>query len=86
VVITAPLGDELVACVADAFAGRIELRYRPDLMPPARYTGDYHGDPASRQTPEQEAAWREVLRPAEILLDFDDLAGEHPLTLSPNLR
>lgn len=86
VVITAPLGEELAARIAAAFPGRIELSYRPDLMPPARYTGDYHGDPAWRQSPEQAAAWLEVLQPAEVLLDFDDLTGQHPLTLSPNLR
>lgn len=86
VLITAPLGDELVGRVAAAYPGQVEVLYRPDLMPVARYSGDYHGDRAWKQTPEQEAAWREVLARAEVLLDFDDLTGDHPLTLSPNLR
>ncbi|MDQ3692124.1 MAG: D-2-hydroxyacid dehydrogenase [Chloroflexota bacterium] len=86
VLITAPLGDELAGRIAAAEPDRIELLYRPDLLPPARYPGDYHGDPAWRQTPEQAAAWRALLDRAEILLDFDDLLGEHPLVVSPHLR
>lgn len=86
VLITAPLGDELAARVAAAEPDRIELHYRPDLLPPARYLADYHGDPAWRQTPPQTTAWRELLAQAEVLLDFDDLLQEHPLTLSPHLR
>ncbi len=85
VVITAPLGEELAERIAAAYPERIEVLYRPDLMPPARYSGDYHGDPAWRQTPEQAAAWLKLLERAEILLDFDDLTRQHPLTLSPNL-
>ena len=86
VVLTAPIGEELVGRIAAAYPDRVELHYRPDLMPPPRYTGDYHGDYHHwKQTPEQEAAWREVLANAEVLFDFDDLVKEHPLTLSPNL-
>lgn len=87
VVLTAPIGDELAGRIAAAYPDRIELHYRPELMPPARYIGDYHGDYHHwKQTPEQEAAWRGVLARAEVLFDFDDLIKEHPLSLSPNLR
>jgi phosphoglycerate dehydrogenase-like enzyme len=87
VVITAPIGEELAGRIASAYPEQVELHYRPELMPPPRYSGDYHGDYHHwTQTPEQEAAWREVLQRAEVLFDFDDLIKEHPLTLSPNLR
>ena len=87
VVLTAPIGEELAGQIAAAYPDRIELHYRPELMPPSRYIGDYHGDYHSwKQTSEQEAAWREVLARAEVLFDFDDLIKEHPLTLSPSLR
>lgn len=86
VLLTAPIGKDLVARIAAAEPDRIELLYRPDLLPPARYIADYHGDPAWRQTPAQEAEWRALLARAEVLLDFDDRLPEHPLALSPNLR
>ncbi len=84
--ITSPLEPEHATRIAAAHPDRLELIYRPDLMPPPRYAADHGGDPAWRRTPEQQAEWRRLLRQAEVLWDF--AAGETagPLELSPKLR
>ncbi|MDP9363550.1 MAG: D-2-hydroxyacid dehydrogenase [Chloroflexota bacterium] len=85
-VIASPLEAEHAARIAAAEPDRLELVYRPDLLPPPRYPADHGGDPAWRRSPEQRAEWHALLRRAEILWDF--AAGEEagPLKLSPGLR
>lgn len=85
VMITSPLEAEHAARIAAAQPGRIELVYRPDLMPPMRYAAD-HGDPAWRRSPEQRAEWRALLARAVILWDFATGEDGGPLELSPRLR
>ncbi|MBA3451272.1 MAG: D-2-hydroxyacid dehydrogenase [Chloroflexia bacterium] len=83
--ITSPLEAEHAERIASAFADRVDVTYRPDLMPALRYRGD-HGDPAWRRTPEQEREWHELLRRAEILLDFPQNESIPLLELAPRLR
>ncbi len=70
VVIASPLEEKHAARIAAAYPDRVEVIHRPDLLPPPRYEADHDGDPAWRRTPEQEAAWREMLGRAEVLWDF----------------
>lgn len=85
VMIASPLEPEHVTRIAAVDPARVELLYRPDLMPDPRYVAD-HGDPAFRRTPEQDAEWRAMLRRADVLFDFSLVEGEPPLALSPKLR
>lgn len=85
VMIASPLEAEHAGRIAEEFRGRIELIYRPDLMPETRYVGD-HGDPAYRRTSEQEGEWRALLRRAEVLWDLPQAEGMPVLELAPRLR
>ena len=86
IMITSPLEPEHAVRIAAAHPDRLDVIYRPDLMPPPRYCADHGGDPAWRRTPEQRAEWLALLHRAQVLWDF--AAGEErgPLELSPNLR
>ena len=83
--IASPLEPEHAARIAAAHPDRLELIYRPDLMPPPRYVAD-HGDPGWRRTPAQQAEWHALLRRAEVLWDFSAGEEQGPLALSPRLR
>lgn len=84
VAIASPLEAEHVERIAAAFPDRVEVRYRPDLMPVPRYVAD-HGDPAFRRTPEQSADWRAMLRDADAAWDFPTDGDAGPLDLCPRL-
>lgn len=49
---------------------RLNVVYRPDLIPAPRYAADHTG-PARELSEEQENEWRAYLKGAEILFDFD---------------
>jgi phosphoglycerate dehydrogenase-like enzyme len=66
VLIASPLEAELAARV-QAADPRAEVRYEPDLLPPARYPADHRGDPAFRRDADGEARWRALLEEAEVL-------------------
>jgi phosphoglycerate dehydrogenase-like enzyme len=66
VMIATPLEPELAGRVAAADP-RVELRYDPDLLPPARYPGDHAGDPGFRRDAGGKARWRAMLDRAEVL-------------------
>jgi phosphoglycerate dehydrogenase-like enzyme len=85
VMITSPLEPEYAEQIAAAYPDRIELNYRPDLMPAMRYIAD-HGDPNWRRTAEQSREWHELLARAEVLFDFPQHESRSILELSPNLR
>jgi phosphoglycerate dehydrogenase-like enzyme len=85
VMITSPLEAEHAKRIAESFPDQIELIYRPDLMPSTRYVGD-HGDPNWRRTPQQERAWHDLLRRAEVLWDFPQYERDSVLELAPRLR
>lgn len=85
VAIASPLEAEHVARIAAAADGRVDLRYRPDLLPPTRYVGD-HGDPAWRRSPAQQAEWRAMLGDADILWDLPHGEPAEILSVAPNVR
>lgn len=85
VMITSPLEGEYAEQIAAAYPDRVELIYRPDLMPGIRYVAD-HGDPNWRRTEEQSREWHDLLARAEVLFDFPQNASRSVLDLSPNLR
>jgi phosphoglycerate dehydrogenase-like enzyme len=85
VAIASPLEPEFAGRITAAFPDRVEVRYRPDLMPTPRFVAD-HGDPAFRRTPEQSAEWRSLLRDAEATWDFPTDGEAGPLDLCPRLR
>jgi phosphoglycerate dehydrogenase-like enzyme len=85
VMITSPLEAEYAQQIAAAYPERVELIYRPDLMPAIRYIAD-HGDPGWRRTEEQSREWHDLLARAEVLFDFPQNESRSVLDLSPNLR
>jgi glyoxylate/hydroxypyruvate reductase len=66
VLIASPLEAELVARI-QAAEPRAEVRFEPDLLPPARYPADHRGDPAFRRDAGAEARWGALLDWAEVL-------------------
>ena len=88
VLIASPLEAELAARI-QAADPRAEVLFEPDLLPPARYPADHHGDPAFRRDADGEARWRALLDRAEVLFGVpgdsaDDLA--EVVTGLPGLR
>jgi phosphoglycerate dehydrogenase-like enzyme len=67
-----------------AVSPRLEVIYEPELVAPARYPADHYN--VITRTPEQERRWREHLRRAEILFDFDSSHNEDLPPLVPKLR
>jgi phosphoglycerate dehydrogenase-like enzyme len=66
VLIASPLEAELAARI-QAADQRAEVLFEPDLLPPARYPADHHGDPAFRRDADGERRWRALLDRAEVL-------------------
>jgi phosphoglycerate dehydrogenase-like enzyme len=85
VMLTSPLEPEHVERIAGAYPDRVDVIFRPDLMPVPRYVAD-HGDPAWRRNIEQEREWHHLLGQAEVLLDFPQQEPHPLLELAPNLR
>ncbi|HET7094009.1 MAG TPA: D-2-hydroxyacid dehydrogenase [Thermomicrobiales bacterium] len=85
VTIASPLEARHVERIAAAANGRIDLRYRPDLLPQPRYVGD-HGDPAWRRTPAQQAEWRAMLANADVLWDLPHGEPADLLAVAPRAR
>jgi phosphoglycerate dehydrogenase-like enzyme len=85
VMITSPYEPEYAERIAAAFPDRIELIFRPDLMPEPRYVAD-HGDPDWRRTPEQEREWHSLLARADVLLDLPQHEPRPVLELCPRVR
>jgi phosphoglycerate dehydrogenase-like enzyme len=75
VLIASPLEAELAARI-QAADPRAEVRYEPDLLPPARYPADHGGDPAFRRDADGEARWRSLLEEAEVLFGIPDDSAE----------
>lgn len=86
VMITTPLEREFAERIAAVDPERVQLIYRPDLMPPARYIADHNGDPAWRRSAEQQQEWLALLAGAEVLWDFATVDGRGVFELSPGLR
>jgi phosphoglycerate dehydrogenase-like enzyme len=88
VLIASPLEAELAARI-QAAEPRAEVRYEPDLLPPARHPADHLGDPAFRRDAEGEARWRALLEEAEVLFGIPGDSAEglaEAVTGLPGLR
>src|SRR4051812_46728245 len=86
VMITSPLEAEHAERIAAVAPDRVEVIYRPDLMPPTRYQGDHNGPGDWRRTPEADAEYRSLLARAEVLWDFGLQISANPYDASPNLK
>ncbi|MCC6791231.1 MAG: D-2-hydroxyacid dehydrogenase [Thermomicrobiales bacterium] len=86
VMIATPLEAEHVERIAAVDPARVEVIYRPDLMPSTTYQGDHNGPKGWARTPEAEREWRSLLRRADVLWDFSAEEGVDPFEQSPNLR
>src|SRR5262245_35498811 len=86
VIITSPLEPEHAERIAAVDPGRIELIYRPELMPPTRYQAEHNGPAEWQRPPNQQTEWLQLLRRADVLFDFDTRSGPSPFELSPNLK
>ncbi|HET8523382.1 MAG TPA: D-2-hydroxyacid dehydrogenase [Thermomicrobiales bacterium] len=86
VLIASPLESDYVAEIARVAPDRVNLIYRPDLLPPMRYVADHTGPADWARTVEQQAEWEALLERAEAMWDFDLRTPKSPLALSPNLR
>jgi phosphoglycerate dehydrogenase-like enzyme len=75
VVIATPLEAELVALIEDT-DDRLDVRYQPDLLPPARFLCDHRGIGAFRRTDEQDARWQAMLAHAEVLFGLPGDAAQ----------
>jgi phosphoglycerate dehydrogenase-like enzyme len=84
--ITSPLEPEFVEQIRAAAPGRIEVRYKPDLLPPTRYVADHTGPADWTRTPEQQVRWEAMLTDCEILWDVPYKEKKPVLELIPNLR
>ena len=78
--ITSPLEAEHVERIRAVAPHRVEVVWRPDLLPAVRYVADHNGHPFQR-TAQQEEAWLECLEQADILFDFPA-----SMTLAPRVR
>jgi glyoxylate/hydroxypyruvate reductase A len=67
-----------------AVSPRLEVIYEPDLVPPARYPADHYN--VITRPPDDEARWRNHLRRAEVLFDFDTTHYPDLASLVPSLR
>jgi phosphoglycerate dehydrogenase-like enzyme len=69
VFITSPLEAHHVDRIRAVDPDRIEIIYRPEILPPVRYVADHHGARFTRG-PEQQRLWNEALALAEVLWDL----------------
>ncbi|GAB3610029.1 hypothetical protein GCM10027414_21540 [Humibacter ginsengiterrae] len=67
VAVTTPLEPDLAARIA-AVDDRLQVRYEPELLPPARFPGDHRGVEGFQRTTEQEVSWQRLLADAEVVL------------------
>jgi phosphoglycerate dehydrogenase-like enzyme len=86
VMITSPLEAEFAERIAAAEPERVEVIYRPDLMPPTRYRGDHNGPADWPGFDARREEWHGLLRRAEVLFDFPTHEEKGVLDLAPGLR
>jgi phosphoglycerate dehydrogenase-like enzyme len=86
VMVASPLEEVYAERIAALDPERVDVIYRPDLMPPTRYLGDHSGIEGWSRSDAQESKWRELLSRAEVLWDFAVIDGSGPFDLSPKLK
>ena len=82
VLIASPLEAEHVARIRACAAGRVDVAYLPELLPPARFPADHTGPADFKRSAEDEARWRAHLAEADILWDFPGALGDGSSALS----
>jgi glyoxylate/hydroxypyruvate reductase A len=85
ILIASPLEAEQAARIAAAAPDLARVIYEPDLLPVPRYPADHHGTPRALDERSLQR-WREYLRAADILFDFDWLEPERMPINAPKLR
>jgi phosphoglycerate dehydrogenase-like enzyme len=65
---------------------RLEVLYRPDLVPPPRWEGDHNGPEGWERTPEEEEGFLGMLAEAEVLYDFPHGHVRDLMEVAPKLR
>ena len=88
VAVAAPLAPELCELLA-SLEPRIDLLVDQSLLPPMRHPADFSGDPSFRRTPEQQAAYEQLLDSADALYgipDVDPAALARTVRAAPSLR
>ncbi len=88
VAVAAPLKEADAARIAE-LEPRVELVYKPELLPPMRWAADFSGDPEWSRTPEQQAAYDAMLGAADALYgipDVDPAALARTVRANPRLR
>ncbi len=65
---------------------RLEILYRPDLVPPPRWEGDHNGPEGWGRTPEEEEEFLGMLAKAEVLYDFPRGHIGDLMEVAPRLR
>lgn len=91
--ITSPLEPEYVEQIRAAAPGQIEVRYEPDLLPPAQYVADHLGPAGWQRSPADQARWEAMLAECEVVWDIPEVVWDTPgaaikpvLEMMPKLR
>jgi phosphoglycerate dehydrogenase-like enzyme len=66
VAVVTPVSEELCALV-ERLEPRVEMVYEQELLPPARYPADHHGDPSFTRTPVQQRRFDGMIADADAL-------------------
>ncbi len=85
VVIASFFEDEFVRRIREV-DDRLEVLYRPDLVPPPRWEGDHNGPEGWGRTPEEEGEFLGMLAKAEVLYDFPRGHVEDLVEVAPKVR
>jgi glyoxylate/hydroxypyruvate reductase A len=85
VVIASPFEAELVERIRDVDRARTRVIHEPDLIPRARRPADHEGVSPALDSAGQ-ARWLDILRSADVMLDFDWFAPAEIATNAPNVR
>ncbi len=80
--VATPLEPELVDRLRQVDE-RLDIRFEPDLLPPARFPSDHIGDPSFTRTPAEEQRFAELVAGAEVLYGFP---GEDPRQIAWAVR
>jgi phosphoglycerate dehydrogenase-like enzyme len=65
---------------------RLEILYRPDLVPPPRWEGDHNGPEGWERTQDEDEAFLGMLAEAEVLYDFPRGHVGDLMEVAPKLR
>jgi len=88
VVAATPISDELIARIVE-LEPRLDVIADQSLLKPMRHPGDHQGDPDFERTPEQQAAFDELVDSAEVLYGIPDetpSALARTVAANPSLR